>query len=76
MLQDPGTKLLSDRLLGKRLYRTYPSDITKTWSPVSCEALELYEVDFLTSPVRWYWGSRPDCPSIKLSESAASEPLP
>ena len=77
MFRDAGTKSLSEGLLEEWLYRTYASDVTKIWSALSWKAFKLRQVDnFLASPMRRYWDSRPDCPSIKLSESAASEPLP
>ena len=55
---------------------TYSSKILKARSTVSREALELCRVDvFLASPVRRYRNSQRDSPSIKLSKSAAGEPL-
>lgn len=77
MFRGPGTKSLSEGLLEKGLYRTYASDVPKAWPAVSCKAFKLRKVDvFLVSPMRRYRDSRPDCPSIKLSKGATSEPLP
>lgn len=55
---------------------TYSSKILNARSTVSREAFELCRVDvFLASPIRRYRNSKRDSPSIKLSESAAGEPL-
>ncbi len=64
------------RAIWKELYWTYISNVIKTWFVLSDKAFQLRKVDvFLVSSMRWYWGSRSDCSSIKFSKSAMSESL-
>ena len=76
MLRGPGTKLPSEGLLEKELFRAHASDVTKIWSAVSCKAFKLPNINVLFAGLmRRYWGSRPNCPPIEFSESATGEPL-
>lgn len=77
MARVPGTGPLSEGLLRKGVYGTYASKVSEIRSAVSCKSFELRNVDdFFAGPMRWLWDSGPDCPAIKLSESATSEPQP
>ena len=68
---------MSKRLFDKKLNRIYAMNFIKIRFIVFRKVFELCKINvFFVNPLRWYWGRKSNCFSIKFLKNTVNESLP